>query len=87
MALSPRVQRILADVRKLDDTEKVELETELLAQDATAGHAWGEEIDRRAQGVLAGERTGLSRDEVRTLFAMPPAEARQKLAQLLDKKK
>jgi hypothetical protein len=48
MAASDRVQRILAEVRDLSAEEKAELETELLADDATAGKAWGDEIDRRA---------------------------------------
>jgi hypothetical protein len=87
MAASDRVQRILAEVRDLSAEEKAELETELLAEDATAGKAWGEEIDRRAQRVLAGDATGLGRDDVRALFAMSPADARTRLAQLLDARK
>lgn len=87
MAASDRVRRILSEVRELSAEEKAELETELLAEDATAGKAWGEEIDRRAQRVLAGEATGLSRDEVRSLFAMSPGDARTRLAQLLDARK
>ena len=87
MAASDRVRRILSEVRELSVEEKAELETELLAEDATTSKAWGEEIDRRAQRVLASEATGLSRDEVRSLFAMSPADARTRLAQLLDARK
>jgi hypothetical protein len=84
MAASERVQRILSDVRELTDEEKVQLETELLAEDAVAESAWGEEIDRRAARVLSAEASGLGRDEVRLLFAMSPADARARLAELLD---
>ncbi len=87
MAASDRVRRILSEVRELSDDEKAELETELLAEDASAGKAWGEEIDRRAQRVLAGEATGIGRDEVRALFRMSPADARARLAELLDARK
>jgi hypothetical protein len=84
MAMSERVQRILSDVRGLTDEEKIELETELRAEDAAAEQAWGVEVDRRAARVLAGEASGLRRDEVRALFAMSPADARARLAALLD---
>lgn len=84
MAASERVQRILSDVRKLTDEEKAQLETELLAEDAVAETSWGEEIDRRAARILAGEASGLRRDEVRSLFAMSPADARARVAELLD---
>jgi hypothetical protein len=84
MAASERVQQILREVRGLDDDERAELETELLVQDATEGQAWGAEIDARAQRVLAGEAAGLGRDEVRALFQMSSAEARARLAELLD---
>ena len=84
MAASNRVQRILSEVRELSEEEKAELEAELFAEDAAAGKAWGEEIDRRAERVLAGEATGLSREEVRSLFAMSPTDARARLAHLLD---
>jgi hypothetical protein len=87
MAASDRLRRILSEVRELSAEEKAELETELLAEDAGAGAAWGEEIDRRAQRVLGGEATGLSRTEVRSLFAMSPADARARLTQLLDARK
>ena len=85
--MSERVQRILSDVRELTEEEKAQLETELLAEDASAERVWGEEIDRRAARVLAGETSGLSRSEVRSLFAMPPADARARLATLLDARK
>jgi hypothetical protein len=87
MAASERVQRILSDVRELTDEEKAQLETELLADDAVAGRAWGEEIDRRAARLLAAEASGLGRDEVRSLFAMSPADARARLTELLDARK
>jgi hypothetical protein len=87
MATSQRVQRILSEVRELTDEEKSELEIELLAEDAAAEQAWGAEIDRRAARVLAGEASGLRRDEVRALFAMSPADARARLAALLDARK
>jgi hypothetical protein len=87
VAVSERVQRILSDVRRLTDEEKAELETELLAEDALTERAWGAEIDRRAARVLAGEASGLGRDEVRALFATSPAEARAQLAQMLDARK
>ena len=70
----------------LSEEEKAELEAELLAEDAAAGRAWGDEIDRRAQHVLRGEASGLSREEVRSLFAMSPADARARLTALLDSK-
>lgn len=87
MAVSERVQQILSDVRELTDEEKDQLETELLAEDAIAERAWGEEIDRRAARALATGTTGLGRDEVRSLFAMSPADARVRLAALLDARK
>ena len=87
MAVSERVQRILSDVRELTDEEKTQLETELLAGDAVAERAWGEEIDRRAVRVLATEASGLGRDDVRSLFAMSPTDARARLAALLDARK
>src|SRR5262249_10072390 len=87
MATSQRVQRILSEVRELTDEEKLELETELLAEDAAAEQAWGAEVDRRAARVLGGEASGLCRDEVRALFAMSPADARARLAALLDARK
>jgi hypothetical protein len=79
MAASERVQRVLSDIRDLSDEEKVQLETELLAEDAIVESAWGEEIDRRAARVLTTEASGLHRDEVRSLFAMSPADARARL--------
>lgn len=87
MAASARVRQILSDVRELSDEEKAELEVELFAEDAVIGRAWGQEVDRRAARVLAGEASGLNRDELRSLFAMPPAEARARLAVLLDTRK
>ena len=87
MAASDRVRRILSEVHELTEEEKAELETELLAEDAAVGRTWGEEIDRRAERVLAGQGTGLGRDEVRSLFAMSPAEARAQLAGLLAARK
>ena len=87
MAASARVQQVLSDVRMLNDEEKAELEAELIAEDATTGRTWGEEVDRRAARVLAGEANGLDRGELRSLFAMPPAEARTRLAALLDARK
>jgi hypothetical protein len=84
MATSQRVQRILSEVRELTDEEKMALGTELLAEDAAAEQAWGEEVDRRAARVLAGGASGLCRDEVRALFTMSPADARSRLASLLD---
>jgi hypothetical protein len=87
MAVSDRVQRILSDVRALTEEEKAQLETELLAQDVSAERAWGEEIDRRAARVIAGETRGLNRHEVRELFAMSPADARTRLSALLDARK
>jgi hypothetical protein len=87
MAASDRVRQILAEVRKLDEAEKAELEAELFAEDAATGRAWGVEVDRRAGRVLASEGNGLVRDELRSLFAMPPAEARARLAALLDARK
>jgi hypothetical protein len=86
MVASPRVQHILSEVRDLSEDEKAELEAELLAEDAAAGPAWGDEIDRRAQRVLQEEAPGLSREEVRSLFAMSPADARATLTALLDSK-
>jgi hypothetical protein len=87
MAASDRVRQILSDVRKLNDEEKAELEAKLCAEDAATGQVWGEEVDRRAERVLAGEAVGLDRDEVRSLFGMSPAEARTRLAALLDNRK
>jgi hypothetical protein len=87
MAASGRVRHILSEVSELSDEEKAELESELLAEDASAGRAWGVEIDRRAERVLGGTTAGLRREEVRLLFAMPPAGARARLAELLDARK
>jgi len=84
MVASERVQRILSEVRELTDAEQAELEAELLAEDATTGAAWGAEIDRRAARVLASGAAGLGREDVRALFAMSPADARARLAKLLD---
>src|SRR4029077_14588240 len=44
MAVSERVQQILTEVRELTDEENAQLETELLAKDAIAERAWGDEI-------------------------------------------
>ncbi|HEX3477350.1 MAG TPA: hypothetical protein VHT91_20145 [Kofleriaceae bacterium] len=49
-----------------------------------AEQAWGTEADRRAVRVLAGEVSGLRRDEVRALLAMKPADARARLATVID---
>lgn len=87
MAASDRVRQILSDVGELNDEERAELEAELLAEDAATGRAWGTEVDRRAARAIAGETSGLGRDEVRSLFAMCPAEARARLASLLDARK
>lgn len=87
MAASARVRQILSEVRELSDDEKAELEAERFAEDAAAGRGWGQEVDRRAARVLAGEASGLNRDELRSLFAMPPGEARTRLAALLDTRK
>ena len=87
MAASDRVRRILTEVGQLSAHEKDELEVELLAEDASAGRAWGAEIDLRAQRVLDSEGPGLRRDEVRSLFAMSPEDARARLTQLLDTRK
>lgn len=87
MATSERVQQILSDVRALSEEEKTQLEVELLAEDAAVGRAWGEEIDRRAARVLASDAHGLARDEVRSLFAMAPTDARARLAELLAARK
>jgi hypothetical protein len=83
MNASGRVQRILAEIRELTDDEKLELETELLVE-AAAERAWGAELDRRAARVLAGEASGVCRDEVRALLAMPSSDARARLAARLD---
>jgi hypothetical protein len=45
------------------------------------------EIDRRAARALATDARGLGRDEVCSFFAMSPAEARARLAELLDARK
>ncbi len=87
MAASNRVQRIISEVRELSEEDKAELEAELLAEDAAMGEVWGNEIDRRARDVVAGKTAGLNREEVRSLFAMSPVDARARLAQLLDAKK
>lgn len=87
MVASARVRQILSDVRELNDDEKAELEAELFAENATTGRAWGQEVDRRAARALAGEASGLRRDELRSLFSMSPAEARSRLATLLDARK
>jgi hypothetical protein len=87
MVTSQRVQRILSEVRELTDEEQIELEAELLAEDVAAGQAWGAEVDRRAARMLAGEVNGLRRDEVHALFAMSPADARARLAEILDARK
>jgi hypothetical protein len=84
VAVSERVQQILSDVRELTDEDKAQLEAELLVENVVANPAWGEEIDRRAARVLTAEASGLSRDEVRSLFAMSPTDARARLAALLD---
>jgi hypothetical protein len=48
-------------------------------------------VRRRARDSLPddrfGEATGLGRDEVRALFSMSPADARARLAELLDARK
>jgi hypothetical protein len=87
MAVSARVQQILSEVRALTDEEKAQLETELLAEDAITERAWGEEIDRRATRALVAGTSGLGRKEVRSLFAMSPADARVRLAALVDARK
>jgi hypothetical protein len=83
MAASARVQQLLAEVSKLTEAERAELEAELLADDPAVARAWGEEIDRRAKRVLGGDTSGLSRDQLSALLAMSPAEARTELAKIL----
>jgi hypothetical protein len=87
MAASERVQRLVEAVRQLSESERVELDAELLVQDAAIGAAWGEEIDRRAHRVLGDGARGLSREQVATLFAMPPAQARAELAKVLESRR
>jgi hypothetical protein len=69
------------------DDEKVQLETELLTEDAFVGRTWGTEIDRRAAHALATNARGLSRDEMRSLFGMDPVAARARIAELLAARK
>ena len=87
MAASDRVRKILSEVRELNDAEKAELEAELLVEDVATGRAWGGEVDRRAADLLACDARGLDRDELRSLFAMPSAEARVRVAALLEDRK
>ena len=83
MAASDRVRKILSEVRELNDAEKAEL----LVEDVATGRAWGGEVDRRAADLLACDARGLDRDELRSLFAMPSAEARVRVAALLEDRK
>lgn len=87
MAMSERVQQILAELRALSDDEKSQLETELLAEDVAVGRAWGEEVDRRAARALSTNARGLDRSEMRSLFAMDPVAARARLSELLAARK
>ena len=87
MASSERVQRLVEAVRQLSESERVELDAELLVQDAAIGASWGEEIDRRAHHVLGDGARGLSREQVAALFAMPPAQARAELARVLESRR
>jgi hypothetical protein len=87
MAASERVQRLVEAVRQLSDTERAELDAELLVQDAAIGRLWGEEVDRRARRVLDDGARGLSREQVAALFAMPPAQARAELAKILESRR
>jgi hypothetical protein len=82
MARSERVQRMVSELRQLSDEELSELEAELLALEGEMEQAWGEEIDRRAGRALRGEETGLTREQLTSLFTMPAADARAALARM-----
>jgi putative addiction module component (TIGR02574 family) len=44
--------------------------------------AWGEEIDRRTARVLRGEETGITREQLTSLFTIPAADALALLARI-----
>jgi hypothetical protein len=83
MSASNRVRQLVTEVRKLSEDERAELEAELFADDPAVASAWGEEIDRRAERVLGGDTSGLSRDHLTALLAMTPADARAHLSKIL----
>ena len=83
MVASNRVRQLVTEVRKLSEEERAELEAELFTDDPAIARAWGEEVDRRAQRLLGGDTSGLSRDQVSALLSLSPADARARLSQIL----
>jgi hypothetical protein len=48
---------------------------------------WGDEIDRRAQDVVAGDARGLSREQLSALLAARPSDARAELERILTSRR
>lgn len=68
--MSPKVEELLAQAALLNERERAELASELLAaldgpEDADARAAWAKEIERRAHRALSGESEGLDWESVR----------------------
>ena len=68
--MSPKVEELLAQAALLDERERAELASELLAgldgpEDEDARAAWAKEIERRAQLAISGESEGLDWKSVR----------------------
>ena len=68
--MSPKVEELLAQAALLDERERAELASELLAgldgpEDENAKAAWAEEIERRARLASSGESEGLDWESVR----------------------
>ncbi|MCL2725777.1 MAG: addiction module protein [Polyangiaceae bacterium] len=66
--MNARAKKVLGEALQLPITERADLVHELLTTldgdvDADAEDAWGEEIDRRVQRVLAGEGVSYPVDE------------------------
>jgi len=86
-ASSVRVRHIVELVAELSDEERLKLEAELGAQEASVGRAWGDEIDQRAARALRGESAPLSRTELTALLETDPTEARAQLSQVLTSRR
>ena len=69
--MSPKVEELLAQAARLNERERAELASELLAgldgpEDEDARAAWATEIGRRAQLAISGESEGLDWESIRS---------------------
>lgn len=80
MSTPNRAQQLADQVRALNDDERDAFDADLRSHESRVAIAWGEEIDRRAAQVRAGEVKGLDREELRKVMAMKPSDARTYLS-------